>query len=268
MRRISVGEAQFNVYERGAGPAVVFLHGFPLSHSMWMRQLDELGATNRLVAPDLRGFGRSTVTDGKVTMAQMADDVAGILDCMNIRQSVCLCGLSMGGYVAFEFWRRHRDRVRSMILCDTRSLPDTPEAAAGRHQTADRVLADGAGVVAEAMLPKLLGPRTRAEQPLVAEAVREMILATDPHGIAAALRGMAERADSTDLLSKITVRTLVLVGQEDAISPPDEMRKLAGGIPQAQFTVIPGAGHMSPLENSSAVNGAIAAFLANELHAR
>ncbi len=201
-------------------------------------------------------------------MAQMADDLAGILDVLNIRQSVCLCGLSMGGYVAFEFLRRHRDRVRSLILCDTRSVADTPEAAAGRHQMADRVLAEGAGVMAEAMLSKLLGPRTASEQPLVAEAVREMILATDPRGIAAALRGMAERADSTDLLPTINVRTLVLVGQDDAISPPGEMRKLAESIPQAQFTVVPDAGHMAPLENPAFVNGSIAAFLANELHAR
>jgi 3-oxoadipate enol-lactonase len=268
MRSVNVGNAHFNVYECGSGPAVVFLHGFPLNHSMWMRQLEELAATNRLIAPDLRGFGRSTVTPGIVTMAQMADDVAGLLDSLSIRQSVCVCGLSMGGYVAFELWRRHRQRVRSLILCDTRSVPDTAEAAAGRRQTADRVIAAGAKVVADAMLPKLLGPRTQAEQPLVVEAMREMILATDAQGIAAALRGMAERADSTDLLPTINVRTLVLVGEDDAISPPDEMRKLAAAIPQSQFTVIPGVGHMSPLEYPAAANAAIATFLANELQAR
>ncbi len=131
MRRLNVGEAQFNVFECGAGPAVIFIHGFPLNHAMWTRQLDELAATNRLIAPDLRGFGHSAVSDGTVSMAQMADDLAGLLDVLNIRQSVCLCGLSMGGYVAFEFLRRHRDRVRSLILCDTRSVADTPEAPRG-----------------------------------------------------------------------------------------------------------------------------------------
>jgi pimeloyl-ACP methyl ester carboxylesterase len=268
MRRLSVRDSQFNVFERGAGPAVVFIHGFPLNHAMWMRQLDELAETNGLIAPDLRGFGGSTITDGTVTMAQMADDLAGILDGLNVREPVCLCGLSMGGYVAFEFLRRYRERVRSLILCDTRSVADTPEAAAGRRQLADRVVNEGAGIVAEAMLPKLLGPNTAKVQPLVAEAMREMILSTDPRGIAAALRGMAERADSADLLPSINVPTLVLVGQDDAISPPGEMRKLAEAIPQSQFTIVPDAGHMSPLENPAFVNRMIAAFLANELPAR
>jgi 3-oxoadipate enol-lactonase len=268
MRRIEANGASLNVFECGAGPAVVFIHGFPLNHTMWIRQLDELAANNRLIAPDLRGFGRSTVTDGTATMSQLADDLAAMLDQLAVHQPVCLCGLSMGGYVAFEFWRKHRKRVRSLVLCDTRSGADTPEAAAGRRQMADRVLVDGPGFVAEAMLPKLLHPRTPAERPLVAEAVREMILASDPRGIAAAQRGMAERADSTSLLSGIDVRTLVLVGQEDAICPPDEIRKMAAAIPQAQFSVVPSAGHMAPLENPAFVNRALAGFLANELHAR
>jgi 3-oxoadipate enol-lactonase len=164
--------------------------------------------------------------------------------------------------------RKYRTRVRSVVLCDTRSAADTPEAAAGRRQMADKVLAEGAAAVAEGLLPKLLHPRTPSERPAVAEAVREMILATDPRGIAAAQRGMAERPDVTDLLPTINVRTLVLVGQDDAISPPEEMRKLAQAIPDSRFVIVPDAGHMAPLENPEFVNDALAGFLANELHAR
>ena len=268
MRQIPVNGATLNVFERGAGATVVFIHGFPLNHAMWASQLDALAGNNRLIAPDLRGFGRSTVTEGTVSMEKFADDLATMLDAMAVRQPVCLCGLSMGGYIAMAFLRKYRQRVRSLILCDTRSVADTPEAAAGRRQLADKVSVEGSAIVADAMTPKLLHPRTPADRPALAQAVRDMILGCDPRGIAAALRGMAERPDSTELLQTIDVRTLVLVGQEDAISPVDEMRKLAAAIPGAEFKIVPDAGHMAPMENSALVNDAIAAFLANELHAR
>ncbi|MBI2823812.1 MAG: alpha/beta fold hydrolase [Planctomycetia bacterium] len=268
MRRIDVNGASLNVIDRGAGPAVVFIHGFPLNHTMWAAQLDALAANNRLIAPDLRGFGQSTATDGTVTIAQFADDVAAALDALAVRQPVCLCGLSMGGYVAFQFLRKYRDRVRSLVLCDTRSAADTPEAAEGRRKMAEEVLRNGTAALAEAMLPRLLHPRTAQERPQVAAAVRDMILSCDPRGVAAAQRGMAARPDVTELLPSIDVRTLVIVGQEDAISPPAEMRKIAAAIPQAQFVEVPDAGHMAPMENAALVNAALAKFLADELHAR
>jgi pimeloyl-ACP methyl ester carboxylesterase len=268
MRRVNVDGATLNVFERGAGPAVVFIHGFPLNHTMWIEQLDALSANNRLIAPDLRGFGQSSASDCTVTIEQFADDIAQMLDEIAARQPVCLCGLSMGGYVAFQFIRKYRERVRSLVLCDTRSVRDTPEAAEGRRQLADKVISEGTAAIAQSMLPRLLHPQTAQRQPLVAEAVREMILSGDPRGIAAASRGMAERPDATPLLSTISVRTLVLVGEQDAISPPEEMRKLADGIPHAQFLVVPEAGHMAPVENPAFVNDALTRFLANELHAR
>jgi 3-oxoadipate enol-lactonase len=268
MRQINVKGATLQVFERGAGPTVLLIHGFPLDHRMWRGQLDALSANNRLIAPDLRGFGRSSVTDGTVTMEQFADDLLVMLDQLDVRQPVCLCGLSMGGYIAFQFLRKYRARVRSLILCDTRSAADTPEGAAGRRQMADKVVTEGVAAVADALSPKLLHPRTSIERPAVAEAVREMILATDPRGIAAAQRGMAERPDVTELLHSINVRTLVLAGQEDAISPVDEMRKLAEAIPGSRFVTVPNAGHMAPLENPAFVNDVLAEFLANELHAR
>jgi pimeloyl-ACP methyl ester carboxylesterase len=171
----------------------------------------------------------------------------------------------MGGYVSLAFWRKYRERVRSLILCDTRSAADTPEAAAARKVLADKATAEGMEQLAEAMLPKLIHPRTPADRPQVAAAVRRMILETNPGGAAAALRGMALRPDCADLLQTINVRTLVFVGEQDTISPPDEMHKIAAAIPGAKFVVIPDAGHMSPMENPERVKAELLTFLANEL---
>jgi pimeloyl-ACP methyl ester carboxylesterase len=176
-------------------------------------------------------------------------------------QRVVLCGLSMGGYIAFAFCRKHATRLWGLILCDTRAESDTPEAAAARLQTADRVFREGPGFVADSMLPKLLGPQTLAERPEIVAAVRKVILASDPRGIAAALRGMTQRPDSTPLLSAITCPTLVLVGQLDKLSPPDQMQAIAGQIPNSRFVVIPNAGHLTPVEQPAATTAAIEAFL-------
>jgi len=265
MRQINAAGASFNIEDRGAGPTVVLIHGFPLDHTMWQYQLPALAMNNRLIAPDMRGFGRSTVTEGTVRMEQMADDLAAILEAMGIDQPVCLCGLSMGGYVAFAFLRKYPARVRSLILCDTRSAPDSKEAADARRQMADKVVVEGTEKVAEAMLPKLLDPRTPQDRPQVASAVQRMILEADPRGVAATQRGMAIRSDAADLLPKIKVRTLLLVGEHDAISPPDEMSKIAAAIPNSKFVIVPDAGHMSPMENPQRFNAELLAFLESEL---
>jgi len=169
----------------------------------------------------------------------------------------------MGGYVAWQFALRHRARLAKLILCDTRAVADTPEAAAGRRKTAESVLAEGAKVVAEAMLPKLFAPATSHEQPQVVEATRQVILRTDPRGIAAALLGMAERPDVSSRLREIDVPALVLCGQHDGIAPPAEMRQIAGTLPHAQYVEIPAAGHMAPLEQPAAVNVALRKFLSS-----
>jgi pimeloyl-ACP methyl ester carboxylesterase len=195
-------------------------------------------------------------------MQQMADDLAGLLDALAVREPIVFCGLSMGGYVAWQFALRHRPRLSRLILCDTRAIADTPEAAAGRLKTAERVLTEGPGVVAEAMLPKLFAPDTAQNQPQVVEATRQVILQTKPAGIAAALHGLAQRPDVTEHLPRIDVPTLVICGEHDAISPPAEMEQFATKMPQARFVKIAGAGHMAPLEAPQAVNVAIKEFLA------
>jgi len=262
MAKVKIGGISLNVIERGSGTPLLLAHGFPLDHSMWAGQLTGLSDACRVIAPDLRGFGSSDVVPGVATMQQMADDLAGVLDTLSIRQPVAFCGLSMGGYVAWQFALRHRSRLSKLILCDTRAIADTPEAAAGRLKTAEWVLTEGPGLVAEAMLPKLFAPDTAQNQPQVVEATRQVILQTKPAGIAAALHGLAQRPDVTEHLPRIDVPTLVICGEHDAISPPAEMEQFATKMPQARFVKIAGAGHMAPLEAPQAVNVAIKEFLA------
>lgn len=261
MADVSIGEIRLNVFAGGPGAPLLFVHGFPLDHRMWQPQLDEFVRTHRVIAPDLRGFGQSHVTHDKVTMERFADDLAALLDALGITEPVVFCGLSMGGYIAWPFVRKYRERLRGLVLCDTRALPDSPEAAEGRHKTAAEVLAHGPEPVVKAMLPKLLSSQTTEERPELPDHLRQMMLGQPPHGIAAALAGMAERPDARELLPEIDVPTLVLVGEDDPISTPDEMQELAAAIPGARFHVIPCAGHLPPLENPEATNAALREFL-------
>lgn len=259
--KVSVGHESFEVEVRGDGPPLVLLHGFPLDHSMWNAQLEHFSARCRVIAPDLRGFGASVVTPGPTSMEQMADDCFGILNALGIAGRVTLCGLSMGGYVAWQFARKHRDRLIRLVQCDTRAAADSPEAAANRQKLAEHVLAAGTGALATAMLPKLFGPQTAARKPEVVAAVRGMIASAPPPGVAAAQYGMAARPDVTAWLPNFHVPALLIVGTHDSISPPDEMRGIAQAMPSARLEVIEAAGHMSPMENPDAVNRAIAMFL-------
>jgi pimeloyl-ACP methyl ester carboxylesterase len=239
----------------------LLVHGFPLDHTMWNPQIEHFAATHTVIAPDLRGFGRSDVTTGVVMMEQFADDLSEMLDELAIAEPVVLCGLSMGGYIAFQFVRRHRGRLVKLILCDTRAAADAPEAAAKRHETADRVAVEGPEFLATSMIERLFAPWTRERNPQVIAATQAVIRRTSRIGIAGASRGMAERSDATPLLAGIDVPTLVVVGEHDAISPPAEMRDWAGCIPQAEFVVLADAGHMAPLEQPTAFHRALQTFL-------
>jgi pimeloyl-ACP methyl ester carboxylesterase len=260
-RTLRAGQVELHVVEHGRGMPVVLVHGFPLDHSMWDAQIAALGQRWRVIAVDLRGFGASQVTSGTVTMDEMADDLAGLLDALGVGEPVVLVGLSMGGYVAFAFWRKHARRLRALVLCDTRAVADAPEAAKARHELAERVLAEGTAVAAEAMIPKLFGATALENEREAVEATRRAILANPPQGVAAALRGMAARPDVTADLGRIVLPTLVIVGQQDAISTVDEMRGIAKAIGGAEFVVIPRSGHMTPVENPAAFNEAIEQFL-------
>jgi pimeloyl-ACP methyl ester carboxylesterase len=194
-------------------------------------------------------------------MEEFADDLAALLDQLEVDEPVVFCGLSMGGYVAWQFCRKYPHQVRGLILCDTRAGADTPQAAAARLETADQVLGEGPGRLVESMIPKLFAPSTMAARPELVESVRGVMLSANRVGIAAAARGMAERPDAASMLPGIGCPTLVLVGRLDAISAPEEMRAVAEAIPRARFVQIPEAGHMSPMENPARFNAAVLAFL-------
>jgi pimeloyl-ACP methyl ester carboxylesterase len=261
MDKENTNRSDLGLVDRGEGPVVVLLHGFPLDGSMWAAQIEGLSTHYRVIVPDLRGFGQCPPSEDVTTMEQMADDVADALDALAVDEPLTLAGLSMGGYVALAFWRKYAARLRALVLCDTRAAADTPEAIRTRHETARRVLAEGTSVLAETMAPRLFSPVTTRDRPHVVDAVRQMILRADPRAAAAALRGMAVRTDSTPLLGQIDCPVLALVGSDDAITPAAEMRDMTRAIPHAQFVEIPQAGHLAPMEQPAEVNAALTAFL-------
>ncbi|HZB43975.1 MAG TPA: alpha/beta fold hydrolase [Pyrinomonadaceae bacterium] len=244
----------------GAGAPVVLLHGFPFNRSLWREQAAALGAAHRFVTPDLRGHGGTTVTGGRATMEAMAEDVAALLDELGLNR-VVLGGLSMGGYVALAFYRLFPERVRALVLADTRPQADDDKARQTREETAQRALREGMGVIVESMLPKMLAPATLEGEPHVVSRMREMMLGTEPEGAAAALRGMAVRRDQTDLLERIKVPTLIVVGAEDAITPPKDSGTMHALISGSLMNVIAGAGHVSNVERPAEFNRALAEFL-------
>ena len=260
MPTIPLDDISLECLDQGTGPVLLLVHGFPLDHTMWRPQIEHFSASRRVLAPDLRGFGGSGVTRGTVTMQQFADDIAALLDALRI-DAVDFCGLSMGGYIAWQFLQRHRGLVRSLILCDTKAAADTPEGRETRIGLAEKVVQRGPEFIAQTMPDKLFSQHTRAQRPEIVADIQAVMRRTHPEGIAAAARGMAERPDVTPLLPSIDVPTLVVVGEEDAITTRDEMFGMSAAIPSAEFVSVADAGHMAPLEQPSVVNAAIETFL-------
>ena len=265
MNHIKLSQGALAHIDRGHGAPVFLVHGFPLDHSMWNAQIEALAEHTRVIAPDMRGFGQSPLgdvdPDRGISMEQYADELAELLDDLKIVEPIVLVGLSMGGYIAWQFVRKYADRLRGLVQCDTRAIADTDEARAGRIKMADSVAEWGSARVAEMMGPKLFSARALEAQPELMNDVRRVVKNTPPATIAAAQRGMAARPDVTAMLLKIQVPTLVLVGADDAISSSAEMRTIADAIPNAEFVEIPNTGHMTTMEQPEAVNAALLAFL-------
>ena len=236
--------------------AVLFIHGFPFDHSMWRHQLEALSQWH-CIAPDLRGAGMSEAPadPDDYSMAAYARDLIALLDKQSIHR-VVLCGLSMGGYIAFELLRQIPKRVRAVILCNTKSSADTPEAKRGRDALAAKARDHGARAVAEELAPKLVG------RPEVVREVTALIERQPVAGIVGALRALRERPDSTPLLGEIRVPVLVIAGEDDQITPAAGMEEMARAIPGARFALIRDAGHLTPLEQPAAVNAELKSFLA------
>lgn len=262
MPTVTINDITFHVTDEGAGPPLLLVHGFPLDHTMWRHQIDRFKATHRVIAPDLRGFGRSSVSPANtVTMKQFADDLSDLLPAMGENRPVVLCGLSMGGYIAWQFAEHHRSKLSALIVCDTKAAPDTDEARKARLEAADKLEQEGTAFLANGMLPKLFGAQLADDPPEYVQETSAVILRTDPRACAAAQRGMAARVDFRPRLGNIEAPTLVLCGEQDVISPPQEMRKIAMAIPGAKYVEIPGASHMAPLEMPELVNAELEAFL-------
>ena len=233
--------------DQGTGLPIVFLHAFPLNRTMWAEQAKALSSQFRAITIDLRGHGESDAPLWHYTLDQAADDVIGLLDHLSIRQAVFV-GLSMGGYVLFALYRKYADRVQGLVLADTRAQADTAEGKEARFQMAQIAYKNGPSAIADIMLPKLLSPATIQTRPELVRRVRTMIEGTQVSGIAGDLMAMAERPDSIALLNQITCPTQIVVGEQDLATPPSDAKLMADRIPDARLTIIPGAAHLSNME--------------------
>ena len=245
----------------GTGVPIVFLHGFPLDRTFWKPQLSALLGQARCIAPDLRGFGDTTPA-APFSMDQYADDVVALLDHLGIDRAV-IAGLSMGGYVAFALWRRHRQRVRALILADTRANADTAEGLEKRRALLEVARREGSGAVATRQVPLLVGATTQERNPDVAEWLHLMMAMQPVEGVAGAIEAMMGRPDSTPDLATITVPTLIVVGEEDTLTPPADAEAMARGIRGARLEVVAQAGHLAPVERPAAFNHLVAEFVAS-----
>ena len=261
MSTARVNEISVGYDDVGSGLPLVLIHGHPFNRSMWQPQLAHFSRSGRrVIAPDLRGYGETTVVAGKTSMETFARDIAGLLDHLGIAR-VVLGGISMGGQIAMEFHRLFPDRLLALALADTSPQAETEAGKMARNDMADRLLREGMAPYAEEVLPKMIAPYNVEARPAVARHVLAMMRATSPEGAAAALRGRAERFDYVEMLSRIAVPTIVLVGRDDEFTPIGDAELMHERIPTARLAVIDGAGHLPNLEQDKLFNDALQSFL-------
>ncbi|GAA4218731.1 alpha/beta fold hydrolase [Streptosporangium album] len=252
-----------HLYTRSAGEGlpVVLLHAFPLSSAMWLAQRESLGAVCKVITPDLRGFGGSVLAEDEPSLDVMADDVVRLLDHEGVDRAV-VGGLSMGGYVTMALCRRHPDRVLGVILADTKASADPEAARASRERIAVAVLDGGTSILVEEVLPTLVGTTTVQRRAMVFGRVRGLVQSAPPKAVAWAQRAMAGRPDSFDTLRGLKVPALVIVGEEDGLTPLADAETMVEAVPDGRLTVIGKAGHLSAVEQPEAFNRAVAGFIA------
>jgi len=244
----------------GNGIPLLLIHGFPLDRTYWATQVKALVDVARVIAPDLRGFGESTMSGDAVSIDTYADDLRALLDGLGIKHAV-VAGLSMGGYIAFAFYRKNPERVRGLILANTKAGADSSEGKKGRDDNAMLAREKGVAAVAEKMFPKMLTPKTATEQPDLAANINAMMTRQSVAGVVGALGAMRDRPDSTPTLAEISVPTLVITGSEDNLIPPKESELMRDGIRGARLVVIPGAAHLSNIERAVEFNQEVREFL-------
>lgn len=260
MNSIQIAGAKLKYIDQGVGQALLLVHGFPLDHSQWNHQIDELACHVRVLVPDLPGFGQSEPGSKPLTLRRIADDLAHLLEELQI-ETVTYCGLSMGGYIGWQFWKYHRDRLERLIACDTRAAADLETIARARRISAEIVRKKGTSLVADQIIPKLFQAENLLQRSAEVESVRQVISASHPETLAQAQLAMAERPDATRWLPEIELPTLFVVGAHDQITTPSEMRENADQVRDAQFVEISNSGHMPPLENPLEFNAALRSFL-------
>jgi 3-oxoadipate enol-lactonase len=260
MNRIRSGDANIAYEVLGDGPPLVLLHPFPAHHAFWLPAAQSLTSRYRVVLPDLRGHGESDVGDGPATMDKHASDLARVLDDAEVGRAI-FCGVSIGGYVLFEFWRRYPGRITALVLSCTRAQADTDDARNTRLKNAELVLERGTEWFVDLMIPKLLGKTTQETRPdLVAEA-RRMMLTMSPQDIAQVQQGMAARPDSVTTLKTINVPALVVMGEEDTLIPRSDGELMRQHIANSHLAVIPKAGHFAVWEQAEAAGTLIRQFV-------
>ncbi|MCI0707715.1 MAG: alpha/beta fold hydrolase [Ignavibacteriae bacterium] len=260
--KIKLGDVSINYFERGMpqGLPVVFIHGFPFDHTMWEPQMLALPNEYRAIAYDVRGHGESDVADGIYSIEFFVDDLIALLDHLVLKQ-VVLCGLSMGGYIALRAAERHPDRVKGLILCDTRSEADPNEGRVKRSASIKAVKTNGVKAFADGFVKAVFTPQTFDKNPSAVEKIKQTIIANSPLGICGTLLALASRTDTTASLSNIKAPTLIMVGEHDALTPVAASQSMHEKIAGSELVVISNAAHMSNLENPDAFNSALLKFL-------
>jgi 3-oxoadipate enol-lactonase len=260
MPQITSGDADIFYEALGSGPPVVLLHPFPANHNLWKPAAQALTTRYRVILPDLRGHGESGVGEGPATMEKHAADIARVLDHEEVRRTAFV-GVSIGGYVLFEFWRKYRERVDALVLCNTKAQADTPEARAVRLQATTFVLDRGTELFFGSMIPKLMGKTTRDTRPDLVEGALRMMRAMSPEDVAIVQRGMAERQDSVETLKTIDVPTMLVTGDEDILTGVAEAELMRQNISGSEIKLIAKAGHYSPWEQPEEVGKLLRQFL-------
>ena len=239
----------------------MLLHAFPFDGRMWGPQVTALQGSRTLLVPDLLGFGSTPLPKGPVGLERQADGVVAYMDAVRLGRAA-FCGLSMGGYIALALAERHPDRVAALILADTRATADAEPVRLNRTATAARVMREGVTGLAEEMIPKLLGEATRRDRPEVEGLVRKVMTSQRPETVAAALLAMRDRPERTEVLRAFDGPVLVVVGEEDVMTPPDEARSMVELCSDGRLAVVPGASHLANLDAPEAFSGLVREFLA------
>jgi 3-oxoadipate enol-lactonase len=257
--RVEIGTRGVAYDDAGEGTPLLFVHGFPHHRKLWAPQLRALAGHSRAIALDVPGFGESDMPE-KFAIDAWADGLVRFLDALKIERAV-VAGLSMGGYITLALWRHHRERVLALVLADTRAGADTEEGKQKRRETIELARREGPVAVARALLPGMVGKSTRDREPAVVATMRAMLESTSVDSIVGASEAMMNRADAMDLLPTIGVPTLIIVGEEDVLTPPKEARAMHGAIRGSRLEIIPAAGHVSNVERPAAFNHILTEFI-------